>query len=85
MKGPESPATEGPSEGHTCSAYPSLAFSLSHPELTKYSVESLRAVVTCSRPVVIAVRARLRTLAQIVGARFNTLAPDSFARLRKVV
>ena len=35
-----------------------------------------------SRPVVIAVRARLRTLAHIGAARLRTLAPDSFARLR---
>ena len=38
----------------------------------------------CSRPVVIAVRARLCTLAHIGAARLRTLAPDSFARLRTV-
>ena len=38
-----------------------------------------------SRPVVIAVRARLRTLAHIVGAHLRTFEPDSFARLRTVV
>ena len=37
-----------------------------------------------SRPVVIAVRARLRTVAHIGAARLRTLAPDSFARLRTV-
>ena len=36
------------------------------------------------RSVVIAVRARLRTLAHIGAARLRTLAPDSFARLRTV-
>ena len=34
--------------------------------------------------MVIAVRARLRTLAYIGAARLRTLAPDSFARLRTV-
>ena len=34
--------------------------------------------------MVIAVRARLRTVAHIVAARLRTLAPDSFARLRTV-